>query len=62
MTNGKICPLLFASACSDIEYECRPDRCAWAYEGECAMLTIARSMDGLNEKGIIAWVETEGER
>lgn len=58
---SKACPLLFASACSDIEYECRPDKCAWAYEGGCAVTTLARCLDGLNEKGIIAWIEKEEE-
>lgn len=58
----KICPLLFASACSDIEFECRPDRCAWAYEGGCAITTLAGALDGLNDNGIIAWCEKEEDR
>ncbi len=62
MTNGKICPLFFASPVDEIEMECRPDRCAWAHDGECAVLTIAKSLDGLNDNGIIAWLEKEEDR
>ena len=52
MNERKICPLLFASA-ADIEYECRPDRCAWwnnsvgacaIAAGSAAMLSIGNSL------------------
>ena len=55
----KICPLFFASPVNEIEFECRPDRCAWAYEGGCAITSIARSLDGLNGDGIIVWPEED---
>lgn len=56
---SKICPLFFASPVNEIELECRPDRCAWAHDGGCALVTIARCLDGLNEHGIIVWPESE---
>lgn len=49
--NGKICPLFFASPIDDIEMECRPDRCAWAYDGGCAMTAIAAALNALTEEG-----------
>lgn len=51
----KICPLFFASVVSDIELECRPDRCAWAFDGGCAITAIAQSLDRLNESGIVVF-------
>lgn len=57
MEKSKICPLFFASAVTEIELGCRPDRCAWAYSGGCAITTIARCLDDLNERGIITWPE-----
>lgn len=57
MNEQKICPLFFASPVDDIEMVCRPDRCAWAFDGYCAVIAIARSLDDLNEHGIITWPE-----
>lgn len=51
----KICPLFFASAVSDIELECRPDRCAWAYAGGCAIIAIAWALDSLDTNGITTY-------
>ena len=58
---SKICPLFFSSAADLEDFECRPDKCAWAYDGGCAVTTLARCLDGINEKGIIAWIEKEEE-
>lgn len=55
MNESKICPLFFASPVNDIELECRPDRCAWAYEGGCALVSIARSLDSLDTGGITTY-------
>lgn len=57
MGESKVCPLLFASACSDIEYECRPDRCAWAYRGGCVLTAIASALEDLTELGIVTYPE-----
>jgi len=58
MSYHRICPLFFASPVSDIEMDCRPDRCAWAHDGECAMTAIAKSLEGLNDTAS-AWLEKE---
>ena len=58
---SKVCPLFFASGADLDDFECRPDLCAWAYEDGCAVTTLARCLDGLNEKDIIAWIEKEEE-
>lgn len=55
MKESKICPLFFASAVTEIEFECRPDRCAWAYEGDCAIVSIARSLDSLDTGGVTTY-------
>ena len=46
MNERNICPLLFASA-ADIEYECRPDRCAWWNNsvGACAIVAAPEALD-----------------
>lgn len=54
---SKVCPLFFAGTAGMEEFECRPDRCAWAYDGGCAITVLARALDGLNESGIITWPE-----
>lgn len=41
----KICPLFFASTADLEDFMCRPDRCAWAYEGGCAITSIAQSLE-----------------
>lgn len=63
---SKICPLFFASGADLEEFDCRPDRCAWAFDGGCAVTAIARrldeingSLDDLDEHGIGAWIEKE---
>lgn len=43
-----VCPLFFQSAVENIELECRPDRCAWAFEGGCAITVIARSLSSMD--------------
>ena len=53
--NGKICLLFFSSGADLDEFECRPDRCAWAYEGGCAFVSIARSLDSLDTGGITTY-------
>lgn len=55
MNEPKICPLFFSSAVNDIELECRPDRCAWVYEGGCALVSIARSLNSLDVSGITTY-------
>ena len=57
MNERKICPLLFASA-ADIEYECRPDHCAWWNKsanacalaaGSAALLSIGNSLKEISD-------------
>lgn len=60
MTN-RICPLFFSSGADLEEFECRPDRCAWAYGGKCAMLTLARCLDDMVENGVAVWPEPEAD-
>lgn len=43
----KICPLFFSSPADLEDFECRPDRCAWAYNGGCALVKIADALAGL---------------
>lgn len=50
---SKVCPLLFASPVDGIEWECRPDRCAWALGNGCAVVVIANCLDSLAEDGIV---------
>lgn len=57
MSESKICPLFFASSVADIEMECRPDRCAWAYEGSCALVAIARSLNRIDSEGVTVYEE-----
>ena len=59
---SKICPLFFASPVEDIEMECRPDRCAWDNEGECALVTLARCLGDMCENGIVVWPEKEDDQ
>lgn len=56
MNEQKICPLM-ASVPLGAKPDCLGDRCAWAYSGGCAITTIARCLDDLNEHGIITWPE-----
>mgnify|MGYP007033172507 CR=1 FL=1 len=51
MSEQKICPLL-ASVPLGAKPDCLGNRCAWAYEGGCALVSIARSLDGLNMVGV----------
>ena len=54
----KICP--FMSIGEKISFmPCIAERCAWWDGHNCAMLTAANSLDGLNENGIIVWPEDE---
>ena len=48
----KICPLFFSSSADLDDYVCRPDRCAWAYNGGCALVMIADALAGLKMTGI----------
>ncbi len=47
---SKICPLFFTSTADLEEFECRPDRCAWAYENRCAVTALARFLDKLSQE------------
>lgn len=57
MNEQKTCPLLFAGAVNEIELECRPNLCAWAYEGRCALVSIAQSLDSMDRGDITAEME-----
>lgn len=52
------CPLLSLKPGPEANY-CETEKCAWAYGGHCAIVTIAQCLDGLNEHGIIVWPEDE---
>ena len=54
MNEQKICPLLAAGDPdhTPLSAQCKGARCAWAYEGGCALVSIARSLDGLNMVGV----------
>lgn len=43
----RVCPLFFASAADLEEFECRLDRCAWACNDTCAVVSIAASLNAL---------------
>lgn len=54
---NKVCPLFFASAVSEIELECRPDKCAWAYRGGCAVVALAACLDDIARNGVTVCLE-----
>lgn len=56
---SRICPLFFASAVNEIEVECRPDKCAWAYGGGCAVVALAARLDDIAENGVTVCPEQE---
>lgn len=52
-----ICPLLAIAGAGGTSGPavCLQERCAWAYEGGCALVSIARSLDSLDTSGIITY-------
>ena len=55
--NAKMCPLMAAGLGIGIEesiedVKCREAACAWWHDGECAMRSIASSLNDLSKNGI----------
>lgn len=57
MNEQKTCPLLAAGDPdhTPVSAWCKGDRCAWAYDGHCAIVSIARSLDSLDTGGITTY-------
>lgn len=49
---SKICPLMFTSTADLEDFECRPNRCAWACGTDCALVAIAHALEELNDNGL----------
>ncbi len=54
MNEQKICPLLGAGPLG-INTNCKESRCAWWTGQECAMITLALSVEELNNSGIVTY-------
>lgn len=46
----RVCPLFFSSTANLEEFVCRPDRCAWAYKGGCAIAAIACCLESMVDR------------
>lgn len=54
MNEQKICPLLGAGPLG-INTNCKEGCCAWWDEEDCAIITIAQSLQGLDRGGIVTY-------
>lgn len=44
---SRVCPLMFTSTADLEDFICRPDKCAWAYNGGCAITALAQRLDAI---------------